>query len=112
MRLPEVKFVEKSDAEVNMTLFVSDSIEYFSGHFNDFQLLPGVVQVHWAIQYGIEVFGEVGQFSGMGAVKFSRPILPNTLVKLRIQKNSEKNYFGYEYFSDKYKYSSGRVYFK
>ena len=39
-------------------------------------LLPGVVQVHWAMHYGRQLPGLAGSFAGMNQLKFQRPLRP------------------------------------
>jgi len=64
------------------TLFVPADLEAFTGHFPGDPILPGVVQVDWAIRLGAEVFGPLGPFSGLDQVKFLEPIRPGATLTL------------------------------
>ena len=112
MLQPEIKNVEIIDNEVRLSLFVHDKMTYFKGHFPDFQLLPGVVQIHWAIKFAIKYLACTEAFESMDAIKFVKPLRPNTLVRLSIFKDTEKNTISYLYEGEQGKYSSGRVKFK
>jgi 3-hydroxymyristoyl/3-hydroxydecanoyl-(acyl carrier protein) dehydratase len=51
----------------------------FQGHFPDDPILPGVIQVDWAIRFGAEAFGPLGDFKGLSNLKFmgvTRPLEP------------------------------------
>ena len=112
MRSPEITEIEKTDNELNMGFHLQPENDYFKGHFPEFQLLPGVVQVHWAIEYAIENFGELGEFEKMEALKFSKPMRPGMNLRLNVQRNIEKSNIVFKYLDDQHTYSSGRIYFK
>ena len=111
MRTPEITEQTKTDTDLNLELFVSNDVEFFKGHFPDFQLLPGVVQVHWAVSYAEENFGPLGEFSKIEALKFTKPIRPESKIKLEIKRNTEKGNITFKYTDEESTYSSGRVYF-
>lgn len=56
----------------------------FQGHFPGQPILPGVVQVDWAIQFGVKAFGTLGTFTGIRNLKFFAIIAPGELVELRL----------------------------
>ena len=81
---PQVRAVRRSADDVELDLFVPGTLDFFPDHFAQFRILPGVVQIDWAITLGREHLPLTGAFRGLRAVKFLRPILPDTAVTLAL----------------------------
>ena len=60
---------------------------YLQGHFRGEPVLPGVIQVHWAIQLADERFDLKPSFAGFEALKFHRTIKPETSLRLVLELN-------------------------
>jgi 3-hydroxymyristoyl/3-hydroxydecanoyl-(acyl carrier protein) dehydratase len=56
----------------------------FAGHFPGDPVLPGVVQVDWAVRLAREAFGPLGGFRGLDQAKFLRPARPGEALELRL----------------------------
>jgi 3-hydroxymyristoyl/3-hydroxydecanoyl-(acyl carrier protein) dehydratase len=56
----------------------------FRGHFPGDPVLPGVVQVDWAIRLGETLFGPQGTFLGLERVKFLEPVRPGEALELAL----------------------------
>ncbi|MBS1785407.1 MAG: hydroxymyristoyl-ACP dehydratase [Acidobacteria bacterium] len=56
----------------------------FQGHFPDHPILPGVVQVDWAIRLGAERFGVLGAFQSLEHLKFQAVIVPEEPITLTL----------------------------
>lgn len=56
----------------------------FQGHFPGDPVLPGVVQVDWAIRLGAEAFGPLGTFLGLDRIKFLEPVRPGETLELSL----------------------------
>jgi 3-hydroxymyristoyl/3-hydroxydecanoyl-(acyl carrier protein) dehydratase len=56
----------------------------FQGHFPGNPILPGVIQVDWAIRFGAQVFGVLGDFLGISNLKFMSIIQPSETLELRL----------------------------
>lgn len=67
-----------------LTLALDPDLLAFQGHFPGDPILPGVVQVDWAIRFGAEAFGPLGRFCGLDQVKFLGLIRPGERVELRL----------------------------
>ena len=89
---------------------VPADLEYLRGHFPGQPVLPGVVQVHWAIERGAESFGALGTFKGIEALKFHRIIEPNTELKLELEYS--RGVLRFSYTSVHGQHSQGRILFE
>lgn len=110
-RFPKVLAERQQDNVVELELFIGSDLYYFDGHFPSRAVLPGVVQTHWAVHYAQQVWGDLGVFNCLEAVKFQRVFGAdlNVLLKLEYQKEKHKLYFTYSY--EGKPAASGRVVF-
>lgn len=79
----------------------------FEGHFPDQPILPGVVQVDWAIRLGMESFGPFGAFLSLEHLKFQAIIQPSEPLELRLSWDAVQRELGFAYTSGMGKKSSG-----
>ncbi len=80
--LPQVMLRESGEEELFVLELAPEEL-CFQGHFPDNPILPGVVQVDWAIRFGQEAFGPLGDFQGMLNLKFMDLIRPGERLELR-----------------------------
>ncbi|MGI9323824.1 MAG: 3-hydroxyacyl-ACP dehydratase FabZ family protein [Pseudomonadales bacterium] len=67
---------------------IEADLAYFRGHFPNQPLLPGVVQINWAVALGAQALAaEFGkqQFAGLARVKFKAPVLPGAILRFQLQ---------------------------
>ena len=99
---------QQDEKSIALQLFIPKEIEYFQGHFPDAPLLPGVVQVDWAISFACEFLGVTKkEILSIEQVKFSKAILPEREVTLSLQ--LEVNKLNFKYFHKDNVYSSGKI---
>lgn len=96
-RLPEEVAREQQGDVLLLRLFIPANLYYFDGHFPGRPVLPGVVQTHWAVHYGREHWGDLGEFTDLEAVKFQQVVTANQtlLLRLEYQRDKGKLYFSY-----------------
>ncbi len=112
MLLPEVLAVQRrGECEVALELRVAPELAYFDGHFPGMPILPGVVQVDWAVRLAQQHLPVSGQFSTLEAVKFNMPVLPDTALTLVLQWDAERTRLTFSFTADARKCSSGRIVF-
>ena len=104
---PECLYVQAFDQGVELCLFLPDSLRWFKGHFPGHPLLPGVVQLHWAISAAREHLGARGAFQGLRALKFMRPLRPGKMLTLSLLPNAGG--FEFRYASEEGRHAGGHV---
>ncbi|PFH12603.1 acyl-coenzyme A synthetase/AMP-(fatty) acid ligase [Collimonas sp. PA-H2] len=109
--LPATRLLEQEPLRVLLELAVPADLLYFDGHFAEAPILPGVVQVDWAVSYGREYFALAPQFLGMQALKFQRVITPGMVVQLELQHDLQKSSLSFRMFSAAGQHAGGRIAF-
>lgn len=106
MALPEILGRDPEGA----TLFLDPGHAAFQGHFPGDPVLPGVVQVDWAVRLGEEAFGPQGTFAGLSQVKFLEAMRPGETVNLRLGR-TRPGTLTFTYLSGGTRKSSGSILF-
>jgi hypothetical protein len=77
-------------------LFVERDLPVFAGHFPGNALLPGVLQIDWALTAAETFAGAPAtEFSGMSGVKFKAPVRPATWLKLTLARRGSSLAFSF-----------------
>jgi 3-hydroxymyristoyl/3-hydroxydecanoyl-(acyl carrier protein) dehydratase len=84
---------------------------YFKGHFPSAPILPGVVQIDWAIRFAQSQFKIQGEFKGMEALKFQQVLQPGEEPELELEFKPAKNSVFFRYVSARGRHSSGSILF-
>jgi acyl-coenzyme A synthetase/AMP-(fatty) acid ligase/3-hydroxymyristoyl/3-hydroxydecanoyl-(acyl carrier protein) dehydratase len=108
-RYPLLRVLEESATRVLFELTVPADLLYFDGHFSVAPVLPGVVQVDWAIHYGRRQFALGDGFGGIAALKFQQMIRPEQPVHLELVHDVAKGSLNFRYFSEAGAHASGRI---
>ena len=93
-------------------ILVPKDLFYLQGHFVERPVLPGVVQIHWAIQLAISHLDLRSLFAGIEALKFHRIIQPMESLKLTLEISEETGKLRFSYLSDFGTHSQGRILFE
>jgi 3-hydroxymyristoyl/3-hydroxydecanoyl-(acyl carrier protein) dehydratase len=108
---PEIVTESAGPNRVELQLRVPADLIYLQGHFPDEPVLPGVVQVDWAIELAGERFDLKPDFKAIEGLKFHRIIKPETVLTLLIEYDAEVGRLRFCYSSGGDIYSQGRVLF-
>lgn len=112
-KTPEVLYLEHNSAlEKTVVLMVPAKLAYFEGHFKKAAILPGVVQVQWALQLGETLWPLPDAFSDLEVLKFQRVITPSQRIVLNLRFDPAKQKLYFQYLSTKGNHSSGRIVLK
>ena len=95
--------------EAVLTLFVPRQLTYFDGHFPGSPVLPGVVQLLWVDRFARQLFDAAGSWQKLEAVKFTRLLLPDTVVTLTLRARDGVEQVQFSYAIDGVVGSSGRL---
>jgi 3-hydroxymyristoyl/3-hydroxydecanoyl-(acyl carrier protein) dehydratase len=109
LRHPEILFKSCSPNKVEIGLRIPKDLSYLEGHFPSFPVVPGIVQLHWAVEFSREVFKIFGPISSGEKIKFNTLMRPMDEPRLLLEHFSEKSLVVYHYKSDEKMYASGRL---
>ncbi|QXE07910.1 MULTISPECIES: acyl-CoA synthetase family protein [Pseudomonas] len=108
-KAPEVLEQVETDGEWSLQLSVPPDLAYFSGHFPKAPVLPGVVQVEWALNLGRQLLNLPDKFTGMEVLKFQQLVRPGDEVQLHLRFDPERGKLYFAYRNDTATCSSGRI---
>ncbi len=108
-KAPEVLEQVESAGEWSLQLSVPPDLAYFSGHFPKAPVLPGVVQVEWALNLGRQLLNLTGPFAGMEVLKFQQLVRPGDEIQLHLRFDPERSKLYFAYRNDTATCSSGRI---
>lgn len=106
--LPTIKVVEQDNDKVTLSLFINADLRCFKGHFDDASIVPGVVQLDWAMTFACKHLAMHGDVLNVSVLKFQKLLLPAMEVRLEIIKKSATK-LTFSYYMDDDKFSSARV---
>ena len=109
---PEIIKETIAPARVEFEITVPEELYFLQGHFPEQAILPGVVQIHWAVQLAASRLGMDLPFSGIEALKFHRVIKPLTPLKLVLEQVEKTGKLYFSYTSDLGMHSQGRIVFE
>jgi 3-hydroxymyristoyl/3-hydroxydecanoyl-(acyl carrier protein) dehydratase len=106
---PELLEQRQEQDQHLFTLHVPLDLACFSGHFPKTPVLPGVVQVDWAIALASELLPGQRRFAGMEVLKFQQLVRPGDEVLLSLRWDSERGKLYFAYTCAGQACSSGRI---
>jgi acyl-CoA synthetase (AMP-forming)/AMP-acid ligase II/3-hydroxymyristoyl/3-hydroxydecanoyl-(acyl carrier protein) dehydratase len=106
---PELLRKQQVDGEWHLALAIPPDLAYFSGHFPQSPVLPGVVQVDWAMNLGQRLLDLPTRFAGMEVLKFQKLIRPGDEVWLTLRFDAERSKLYFTYRNADGACSSGRI---
>ncbi|MFW9269554.1 AMP-binding protein [Pseudomonas sp. NR3] len=108
-KAPEVLEQIQTDGEWSLRLAVPPDLAYFSGHFPTAPVLPGVVQVDWALNLGRRLLDLPPRFVGMEVLKFQQLVRPGDEIQLHLRFDRERGKLYFAFRNDTAACSSGRI---
>ncbi len=111
--LPHIleKTADKASGKYVVEFIVPDDLFYLEGHFPGKPILPGVVQIGWAVHYFQEFFGDAGDFLRLEVLKFQQVIQPGDKICLSMMWDAAKDKLTFHYTSRNCSHASGRIVF-
>ncbi len=100
-----------SPPEASLILSIPSDLEYFAGHFPGSPIVPGVVQLKWAVESARRIFGVAGEVTRMEALKFHHVMVPGAVATLTLKWNAADRKLDFTYAAGEARFSSGRLSF-
>ena len=82
MKSPRVLSRKVDDNSLHVCFDITTDLEWFRGHFPQLPVLPGVVQLHWAVQCAREHFHFMGVPREVRRLKYKSVITPPAVIDL------------------------------
>ncbi|MGC1023108.1 3-hydroxyacyl-ACP dehydratase FabZ family protein [Pantoea agglomerans] len=95
--LPIERSRELRADSATLTLQIDAELFWFQGHFPHLPILPGVAQLDWVMHYGVSLLAPGKQFVAVDNIKFQQPVLPDSLLQLRLDWDAEKSRLSFRY---------------
>ncbi len=109
-RFPRILSLTDDGHDIRMRVDVSQELCWFRGHFPNQPVLPGVVQLHWAVIIVQACFGFSSVPAEIKRLKFKKVVTPPHVFELSVsRKSSNEAQFAYDTGSERN--SEGRLVF-
>jgi len=108
-RLPELLDQHRNGDDHLLRLHVPCDLAHFSGHFPKAPVLPGVVQVQWALHMARQILPFPIRFAGMEVLKFQQLIRPGDTLQLTLRFDAERGKLYFAFNNAGAPCSSGRI---
>jgi 3-hydroxymyristoyl/3-hydroxydecanoyl-(acyl carrier protein) dehydratase len=98
-----------ADGTWTLRLRLPPALAHFAGHFPGAPVLPGVLQVQWALALAAPRLGVAPRCREMAALKFQRLLRPGDVVELELRLDAARGKLHFAYRLDGAHCSSGRL---
>ncbi|MDR2863174.1 MAG: AMP-binding protein [Puniceicoccales bacterium] len=109
--LPQELLRERNGDSITLRFDLQPELLWFKGHFDNRPILPGVTQLHWAIQYAAEMPAPGLLFRRIEMIKFRNPLCPGDRVDLALRWDAATSLLHFTYSRSGEVASSGKVRF-
>lgn len=107
---PERLSERQEDDQWLLELAVPVDLAHFSGHFPQTPVLPGVVQIDWAISLARQLIENLPpRFQGMEVLKFQQLARPGDRLQLTLRFDAQRSKLHFSYRNGDAPCSSGRI---
>ena len=103
--------VEQTENSVAVLIELHHDQFFFRGHFDSQPILPGVAQLHWAIEAAQRFLAVRGPFRSVRNLKFRRVLVPPNTVRLSLSRLATAGEFRFSYSIGAQEYSTGQLRF-
>lgn len=83
--------------EAHYELRVPSTLVHFAGHFPTLPLLPGVVQIDWAMRLASAWAEDAQRFASIDRLKFMAPVPPGALLELALSHDAARHRVQFAY---------------
>lgn len=108
-KFPHIWYCRMDGRRVELRFRVRRELVYFSGHFPETPILPGVAQLAWVSRYGKLFFDIALPFATMEVIKFKKIIRPDAIITMMLEWKASNGKLYFEVSSASESHSSGRM---
>jgi 3-hydroxymyristoyl/3-hydroxydecanoyl-(acyl carrier protein) dehydratase len=90
-------------------LRVPPTLAHFEGHFPGLPILPGIVQLDWAIRLAAAHVSGVRDIASVDRLKFTAPVMPGAVLELRLSHDAARRRVQFAYRLNRRDSSSGVI---
>jgi 3-hydroxymyristoyl/3-hydroxydecanoyl-(acyl carrier protein) dehydratase len=101
------ELIEAHTAEI--AILVPHDLAFCAGHFPGIPIVPGVVQLKWALDLARRRLAVEGRFAGCENLKFQRVLTPGARATLKLEHVALTGKLAFSFESADGRYSSGRA---
>lgn len=94
-----------------LSLDIGADLAWFRGHFPDQPVLPGVIQLHWAVLVGQTCFGITGVPTEVKRLKYKNIVTPPQILELVVSSHAAGE-IQFDFSNNEVRYSEGRLVFE
>jgi 3-hydroxymyristoyl/3-hydroxydecanoyl-(acyl carrier protein) dehydratase len=109
--MPIVSDLASDERGLSCTLVVPYDLRIFRGHFPGRPIVPGVMQVGWAVTLSRDHGLAEGPLNGIPAAKFNRIVRPGMLLAARIERGLQPGQVQFAYSSRDAAVATGKLQF-
>lgn len=110
MKYPRIHPQPQNGDILHFEFEISEDLDWFSGHFPGLPVLPGVVQLRWAVELAEEHFKLGAGPLEVLRLKFKSVVIPPSRIKLALAKTSDTE-ATFEFTGTDAVYSQGKLRF-
>ncbi len=110
MLMPHIESSSAGASSATYRLRVPPALEHFQGHFPGFPILPGIVQLDWAVRLGRLHFQDLEESTGVDNFKCQALVFPDAELTLELRRDETGLHF--RYYDARRTYSSGKILFR
>ena len=106
---PEVLSSQSRPGRLALDLRVPESLACWPGHFPEQSIVPGVLQLQWAMEAIASWEGAPPRVSRIDALKFKSVLLPGQRAQLSVSRETNPDGYHFELRSEAVVFSTGRL---
>jgi 3-hydroxymyristoyl/3-hydroxydecanoyl-(acyl carrier protein) dehydratase len=99
-----------TESSLCLVLNIDTELDWFRGHFPGTPVLPGIVQLHWAVVLAKEHFAIVGEPCDILRLKFKSVVVPPIEIELSLSRKNATD-IDFACTSSEHQHSEGRLRF-
>lgn len=101
--------IQMQEATMNTSIMITEESHWFSGHFPDNPILPGVAQLKYVVDLISSYYGTNLHIGGLSRVKFRKIVHPGELLNIEVTPTDKKNHYIFSLTSGNEDVCSGRM---